>query len=237
MAGEQRPTGLGARSAAGPRPAGGAAVRGAVPSAVPPPVRRAAAPAPSSGPSSRPSSRPSSVAVPESRVAYLSIADAARRTGASLSAVRGWARDGQVRSRTGSGPRGDRTEVALIDVERLTAERPAAPARPPVRGPRRGPEPAEPAGQLVPLATVEAMERLSGELYLAGQRAARAEAVAELRDRRLADLQQEVDDLQREATGLWEQNQELLRRVAVAEAQVLALQQGAAAPGRGWLRR
>ncbi|MCU1691053.1 MAG: hypothetical protein JWM64_144, partial [Frankiales bacterium] len=77
--------------------------------------------------------------------------------------------------------------------------------------------------QLVPLQTVEAMERLSGELYLAGQRAARAEAVAELRDRRLADLQQEVDDLQREATDLWEQNQDLLRRVAVAEAQVAAL--------------
>lgn len=85
-----------------------------------------------------------------------------------------------------------------------------------------------PGAQLVPMTTVEAMERLSGELYLAGQRAARAEAVAELRDRRLGDLQQEVDDLQREATGLWEQNQELLRRVAVAEAQLMAMQQAQA---------
>ena len=172
---------------------------------------------------------------------YVSVVEAARRTGASLSAIRGWARDGQVRSRTGVGPRGERVEVAVADVERLTSERPPAPQRRPARRraevavqvyrdddeddvPTDDAEQA-PGGQLVPLATVEAMERLSGELYLAGQRAARAEAVAELRDRRLADLQQEVDDLQREATGLWEQNQELLRRVAVAEAQVLALQQ------------
>lgn len=186
------------------------------------------------------------VAVPDSRVAYVSVVEASRETGASPTAVRGWAREGQVRSRTGVGPRGQRTEVALVDVEGLTVERPPAPtprrpapaARPrPQARRRRTPSTAlavraepevSPGAQLVPMTTVEAMERLSGELYLAGQRAARAEAVAELRDRRLADLQQEVDDLQREATGLWEQNQELLRRVAVSEAQVMAMQQAQA---------
>ncbi|MCW2777533.1 MAG: hypothetical protein JWN17_1258, partial [Frankiales bacterium] len=176
--------------------------------------------------------------VPGARDAWVSVADAARRTGTSVSAVRGWARDGVVRSRAGQGPRGERTEVAVDDVERAAAERPVRTPAAPVAAPssvarasrprardasRPGPVQQDaPGQQLVPLSTVEAMERLSGELYLAGQRAARAEAVAELRDRRLADLQQEVDDLQREATALWEQNQELVRRVAVAEAQVSA---------------
>ena len=182
----------------------------------------------------------------DSRVAYVSVVEASRETGASPSAVRAWARDGQVRSRAGVGPRGQRTEVALVDVEGLTVERLPAPTarRPsPAARPRsqarrrRAPSTAlavraepevSPGAQLVPMTTVEAMERLSGELYLSGQRAARAEAVAELRDRRLTDLQQEVDDLQRAATDLWEQNQELLRRVAVSEAQVVAMQRSQA---------
>ncbi len=175
---------------------------------------------------------------------YLSIADAVRRTGASASAVRGWSRDGQVRSRTGDGPRGPRTEVAVADVERLAAGRLPAPPRP--RGRRRSPEPVDLSGsetgalhddtepgrgkQLVPLQTVEAMERLSGELYLAGQRAARAEAVAEMRDRRLADLQAEAEMLR-------ERNRELLERVAVAEAQLAAAAAAPAGEQQRWRRR
>lgn len=239
---------------------------------------------------STPGSTSTSRAVPESRLVYLSVTEAVRRSGASASSVRAWVRTGQVRTRSGAGARGDRLEVALADVEAVLARRPAEPLGrragepdeqqetgetdatdeadggedPPVRRAPRRVRPTEVAetrqapsararpradprvrqapadgpqdrheeqqrsddvredAQLVPMQTVEAMERLSGELYLAGQRAARAEAVAELRERRLTDLQQEVDDLQREATALWEQNQELLRRVALAEAQVQA---------------
>ncbi len=169
---------------------------------------------------------------------YVSVAEAARQSGTPVSVVRAWVRDGAVRSRTGLGPRGERIEVAVGDLQRAAGERQTGPG---ARG--RGAEAEPPGQQLVPLQVVEAMERLSGELYLAGQRAARAEAVAELRERRLLDLQQEVDDLQHEATDLWEQNQDLRQRLAGAQARAAAAaggggqQTGGAGALRAWWRR
>ncbi len=60
---------------------------------------------------------------------YVSVAEAARESGAPVSAVRAWSRSGQVRSRTAAGPRGERTEVALSDVERLVLQAPRPAAR------------------------------------------------------------------------------------------------------------
>ncbi len=252
MAGQRRRSTGSARSAPVDEGAQeGAAARGGVAQDLPTSAVRSTDPAlpgePPSEPSAEPSGPPARVTVPESHVVYVSVADAARRTGASLSSVRLWLRDGKVRSRTGTGPRGERVEVAVADVEMLRSAEPAAPGPGPAPARRSARRRADvgvtvrrdeaPGGQLVPLSAVEAMERLAGELYLSGQRAARAEAVAELRENRLADLQQEVEDLQREATGLWEQNQELLRRVAVAEAQVQAAPAQQGGSGRWWGRR
>ncbi|MDP9434818.1 MAG: hypothetical protein M3P93_06320 [Actinomycetota bacterium] len=174
--------------------------------------------------------------------AFVPVGEAAERSGASVSVVRGLVRAGQVRSRTGSGPRGERLEVALDDVLARVGERGRSRAGESQQEPGRTagePSAARPPAlrdaPAVPLSTVETLERLSGELYRSGQRAARAEALAEVRERMVADLQREVEELQREAADLWEQNQELLRRVALAEAQ---LEAAAGQPEKGrWGRR
>jgi DNA gyrase/topoisomerase IV subunit A len=93
----------------------------------------------------------------------------------------------------------------------------------------------EPGTDLVPMTTVDAMERLSGELYLAGQRAARAEAVAEMRLRRLGDVEERNAALEQELGRLREERQELLQRLALAEARVMVMDD--APPARWLLRR
>ncbi len=100
------------------------------------------------------------------------------------------------------------------------------------RAPRKK---AAPGTDLVPMTTVDAMERLSGELYAAGQRAARAEAVAEMRLRRLGDLEERGARLEQEIERLQDERQELLQRVAMAEARAMVLED---APATRWgLRR
>lgn len=133
-------------------------------------------------------------------------------------------------------------------VARRTARTPEpAPAAPATRPRRRTPAPAddsgkpsrrrkaEPGTDLVPMTTVDAMERLSGELYVAGQRAARAEAVAEMRLRRLGEVEERSTALEQEVERLREERQELLQRLALAEARVMVLDD--APPPRWGLRR
>ncbi|MCW2667886.1 MAG: hypothetical protein JWN57_2848, partial [Frankiales bacterium] len=116
------------------------------------------------------------------------------------------------------------------------AKAPARRRRTPAAPQAKPPAPqAKPGTDLVPMTTVDAMERLSGELYVAGQRAARAEAVAEMRLRRLGDVEERNAGLEQELERLRAERQELLQRLALAEARVMVLDD---APRARWgLRR
>lgn len=60
---------------------------------------------------------PVSAEVETADLTWLGVTDAAQRVGVSAGAIRNWAARSEVRSRTGRGPRGERTEVCVEDVQ------------------------------------------------------------------------------------------------------------------------
>jgi len=108
---------------------------------------------------------------------WLGVGEAAPAAGVSLSAIRKWIASGEVPTRTGTGPRGDRVEVPL-DAVTDRAKR-AAPA-------------GGPGAALVLADAFTRLEALAAQLVDYGERAARAEVRAEMLDRQLDEARAEV---------------------------------------------
>ena len=167
---------------------------------------------------------------------WVTLREAAREAGVSVSTLRNWYRKGLIESRAAEGSNGPQKMVRRLEVlERANkgGSRPrGAGDPPPEQVPGPGPNGAAPRrapgrGDLV--AVTRALPELIRELADARERAGRAEAKAEFLAEQIAELRARPDDGAARAAALEEENRLLRRRLQYVQVEIEALSSAAEA--------